>query len=157
MLFRSVGQQGPAGPVGPAGQQGSAGQQGPAGNSLVGNDTPDKVHQLGDTVAYYSNGLKLFEIKVTGIGSENPTSTWVQFVFTPHTFVEPTQLGGVLSARLFDNTTQTYTNNDNSISNPDNRNFVFPTRKYGNQTLYICITSSYIPFAVYNLSLTAPA
>ena len=69
---------------------------------------PDKVYSLGETVSYSHNGLKLFEIKVTGIRvSSNNNRTLVDFVFTPYSFIEPSSLADFLSAQLIDDTTQT--------------------------------------------------
>ncbi len=119
---------------------------------------PNKVYQLGDTVTYSSNGLKLFEIKVTAISLEatSPYRTLVDFLFVPYTFVEPAALGNFLSAQLV-NADNTSLNNTSSLEGISFKRFVFANTQAGKKTLFICINSAnmYIPFAVYNLTLTA--
>ena len=140
---------------GPQGVPGEQGPQGPMGGGLVGNPTPDKVYQLGETVTYYSNGLKLFDITVTNINDSGDGRTIVIFTFTSYAFIQ-SPLENSLGAHLLDNTTETITN-DAGISEPvgNTKRFVFNILKFGQQTLYICIScvDMYIPFAVYNLNL----
>jgi hypothetical protein len=155
--LKQGGIKGEQGPKGDTGEQGPKGDTGTTGGGLVGNDTPDKVHQLGDTVAYYHNGLKLFEITVTQISLEGggANRTLVRLSFTPHTFIEPNDLGGFLSAQLI-NADGTSLNNTSSLPGP-NRIFTFSTTQPGPKTLYLCINSAnmYLPFAVYELNLLA--
>ncbi|MCL2062282.1 MAG: collagen-like protein [Firmicutes bacterium] len=151
-------EQGLKGDRGPQGPKGDTGPQGPGGSGLVGNDTPDKVHELGDTVAYYHNGLKLFEITVVEIHLEtlSPFRTFVDIIFTPHTFVEPTALGNFLSAQLINADGTTLNNTANNLDGTTKR-FAFANTQLGEKTLFLCINSAnmYLPFAVYSLTLIA--
>ncbi|MCL2062551.1 MAG: collagen-like protein [Firmicutes bacterium] len=156
-------EQGLKGDRGPQGPKGDTGPQGPGGSGLVGNDTPDKVHELGDTVAYYHNGLKLFEITVIGMSDTvGGGRTGITFIFTPFSFYLETDLGNFLGAKLVDDDSQAINNStgiSNFIDGSNHKQFVINTSSiiYGQKTLYLCIASvnMYIPFAVYNLNFTA--
>ena len=59
-----AGQEGAQGPPGNDGQQGNQGIQGPPGQDAPTIEL-NRVHQLGDTFTYVSQGLELFRIRVT--------------------------------------------------------------------------------------------
>ena len=156
--FAGCGGTGAQGPKGDVGSQGPVGPQGPKGDSaLVGNDTPDKVWQLGDTVSYYSNGLKLFDIQVTAI-SILAGGTRAYFVFTPYSFYPETNLGKSIGAVLVHNATQTSSKSAANITD-SGIGFGFDfvgVFSSGQKTLYVCIASGVdmrIPFAVFSLSV----
>ena len=143
------------------GDTGEQGPQGPMGGGLVGNPTPDKVYQLGETVTYYSNGLKLFDITVVAIQREvaSPNRIFVRFTFTSHNFIVSNEylnpLGDTLCAKLV-NADNTSLNHNGSIQESGGiRNFVFTTVPSGKKTLYICTVPNYLPFAIYDLTLSA--